>query len=135
MKIRFTLIVLLFVILSCKQTKVKNNDSALVGKWSIYQTIAFQDNDDSVSNNCTTCPKIEFIKDHTGSIKRLDDQLQHFDWEINEDGLAITHNPDDKIKGIIIDDGTYQLIPGDKKAIKQITLSDTVKNLKYILRR
>jgi hypothetical protein len=121
--------------LSCKQTRVKYSEESVLGKWRIYQLVTFQNNDDSVANNCITCPQIEFTKDHTGSIKRLDNQMQHFDWELNEDGLAITHSPEDKVKGIIIDDGTYQLIPGDKKAIKQITLSDTVNNLKYILRR
>lgn len=135
MKIRFTLFALLIIVLSCKQEKAKYNDNSVIGKWSIYQTIAFPHNDDSVANNCVTCPQIEFINDHTGSIKRLDDQLQHFHWEIDEDGLVIKHNADDKIQGIIIDDGTYKLIPGEKSLIKQVTLSDTSKNLKYILRK
>lgn len=135
MKTRFIFIALLLATLSCRQAKVKDSDNSLIGKWSIYQTIDFQGNDDSVSINCNACPEIEFIKDHTGSIKRLDDHLQHFHWELNDDGITIKHDTGDQIKGVIIDDGTYQLIQGDKIPLKEIALSDTLKNLKYILRR
>jgi hypothetical protein len=134
MKIQFAFFFLLIILLSCHQTETeKKKDILIFGRWGIYETIAFENNDDSEIIKCNVCPEIVFVKDHSGFIKRPDARILPFNWKINGNELKIRHTK--KEKDDIMNDGTYQIIPGNKKLHQEIALFDTVKNIKYILNR
>jgi hypothetical protein len=137
MKIQFLLFFLLFVCCSCKQGKVKksNEDSLLVGKWGIYSTIEFQNNDDSIATICNVCPEMIFAKDETGFIRRQNEKMLHFKWESGAGTLILKHSGSTNNGDNIIGDGNYKLIYKDKKSFKEIALIDTFKDIKYILRK
>jgi hypothetical protein len=123
-----------FTLLSCQENKIMDDNKAkiVIGKWRIYETIQFQNNDDSVDTKCTTCPQVEFFKNHSGFIKSADARLSYFNWDIENESIAIKHK-DDSQTDSTINDGRYNLTFDDKVAIKEIILLDTVKNIKYVL--
>jgi len=126
-------IAFVFIFLSCQQTKFINTNKAtqLIGKWRVYETVEFQNNDDSVALKCKVCPAVEFFRNRSGFIKTPDEKLVYFSWEVDNDELTI-HYKDDGQTDKVIDNGSYQL-SFNNVAIKEIRLTDTVKNIKYIL--
>jgi hypothetical protein len=107
-------IAFVFIFLSCQQTKFINTNKAtqLIGKWRVYETV-------------------EFFRNRSGFIKTPDEKLVYFSWEVDNDELTI-HYKDDGQTDKVIDNGSYQL-SFNNVAIKEIRLTDTVKNIKYIL--
>ena len=125
---------ILFAFLSCKLTKSTDESKAneIIGKWQMYETVEFQNNDDSVEMRCNTCPVMEFFKNHSGFIKRTDAKLLYFKWGIDDDQLTINHTEDSEIDKVV-DNGTYKFTLANNKPIKEIALIDTAKNIKYVL--
>jgi hypothetical protein len=115
------------------------NDKFIVGKWGIYETIAFQNNDDSASVHCNICPQIVFVKNHTGFDKLSNQKPIYFNWEFDKGKLVIEHT-ENKTKDNILDDGKYQItytrvLYTHKKLLNEIALSDSETDKKYVLRR
>jgi hypothetical protein len=135
MKINYIFFACVIALLSCHHARTKNNtkESLIVGQWVISQTIAFQNNDDSEKFVCNVCPKIKFLKDHSGSIERTDAHILAFNWKIGKDELEIQHINEDKDD--IIGNGVYKIIIDYKKSHHEIALLDTSKSIKYILRK
>jgi hypothetical protein len=134
MKNYLILILILFAFSSCRFTKINDDSKAneIIGKWRMYETVEFQNNDDSVEMKCSTCPQMEFFKNHSGFVKRTDAKLLYFKWGIDNDELTISHTENSEIDKVI-DNGTYKLTFAVDKPIKEIALIDTVKNIKYVL--
>ncbi len=132
----FILPILMSVVLfSCQGNNIMNDNKAkiVIGKWRIYETVQFQHNDDSVDTKCTTCPQVEFFKNHSGFIKSSTDAgLFYFNWDIENENITITHK-DATQADSVIGNGSYNLIYNDKVAIKEIILSDTGKSIKFVL--
>jgi hypothetical protein len=128
------LIIFLSGLLSCERPKDNVADQFLLGKWVISETMLFQNNDDSANAKCNVCPQITFFKNNHGFIKRPGKILTYFDWEFDEGKLMIKRN-DIKITDNAINDGTYKTTFGGRRQFNQITLSDTVRNIDYILKR
>jgi len=122
-----------FIFFSCQQTKLINTSKAalVIGKWRVYETVEFQNNDDSVALKCNVCPAVEFFRNRTGFIKRPDEKLLYFTWEVDNDQLTIRYK-DDGQTDKVIDNGSYKII-FNNAAIKEIRLTDTVKNIRYVL--
>jgi hypothetical protein len=120
--------------LSCQQAKLINESQAgdVIGKWRMYETVNFQNNDDSVAAKCNTCPEVEFSKNHSGFIKKSGQGVFYFTWQTDNDRLSISHNDNSKTDSTI-EDGNYQLTLFNNMPIKELELLDTVKSLKYVL--
>jgi hypothetical protein len=133
MKIFAAFMLVLFIFSSCQQTKLVNEKDAnvIVGKWRIYETVNFQNNDDSVDTKCNTCPEVEFAKNHTGYIKTTDTGLRYFRWQTDETGLTLNH--DDSTPDTIINNGNYKITFMENIPIKEVQLTDSVRNIKYVL--
>ncbi len=134
MKKLILLITLSLGLTACHTAKESGNDKLIVGKWTLYKTIAFQNNDDSAAMFCNACPELTFVKNHSGFIKRPGKILFYFDWEFENDKLAIKQT-DFKITDNVLADATYELKFAVKNQFQEATLSDSAKNVKYILRR
>ena len=128
------LTLLLFGLLSCSKPEAGVNDQFLLGKWVINETILFQKNDDSARAKCINCPEITFVKNHQGFIKQPGKILTYFDWEFDEGKLTIKQN-NLKPTENALNDGVYKITFGGRKLFQKITLSDTVRNTDYILKR
>jgi hypothetical protein len=135
MKSLITVLILLAAFSSCRQAKPKsnNNHDFTIGEWELCTIIYVQKNGYS-SENFNVCPTIVFAKNRTGYIKRSDPKLLYFNWQFDNNKLVIRHTIN-KDKDDIIDDGTYKLTFTAKKLYKEITLIDTSRNTKYILRK
>jgi hypothetical protein len=122
-----------FILFSCQQTKLINTGKAalVIGKWRVYETVEFQNNDDSVALKCNVCPAVEFFRNHSGLIKKADEKLLYFRWEVDNDELIIRYK-DDGQTDKVIDNGSYK-VAFNNVAIKEIRLTDTLKNIRYIL--
>ena len=133
MKKTFLIAFVLIAFFSCQISKPNDDSKAdlVIGKWRMYETVEFQNNDDSVGIRCSTCPEVEFFKNRSGLIKSADAGLFYFNWEMNSDEITIHRKPD--TKDTIIEAGYYQLTLVDSKPIKEISLVDTTKNIKYVL--
>ena len=127
-------IILLIFLASCQQNIVENEKTAdrVIGKWRMYETVNFQNNDDSAAVKCNVCPEVEFSKNYTGFIKSSDAGLFYFKWKIDNDAIIIQQNKSSQVNDIM-NDGSYKLIISDNIPIKEIALTDTVRNIKYIL--
>jgi len=127
-------IFLLISLASCQQNMVANEKTAdmVVGKWRMYETVNFQNNDDSAAVKCNVCPEVEFSKNYTGFIKSSDAGLFYFKWKIDNDALIIQQDKNSQVNDIM-NDGNYKLIILDNIPIKEMSLTDTVRNIKYIL--
>ncbi|TWI97268.1 hypothetical protein JN11_03729 [Mucilaginibacter frigoritolerans] len=104
----------------------------VIGKWRMYETVDFQNNDDSAAVKCNVCPEVEFSKNYTGFIKSADAGLFYFKWKIDNDALVIHQNKNGQTNDIM-NDGNYKLTLFDNIPIKEMSLTDTVRNIKYIL--
>lgn len=126
----------IFLLLSaCQQNMVANEKTAdsVIGKWRVYETVEFQNNDDSASVKCSTCPEIEFSKNYTGFVKSQDAGLYYFKWKIDNNDELIIHQENSNQPEDILSNGNYKLILFNNIPIKEMSLTDTVKNIKYIL--
>jgi len=124
----------LLLLSACQQNMVANEKTAdsVIGKWRVYETVEFQNNDDSAAVKCSTCPEIAFSKNYTGYVKSQDAGLYYFKWKIDNDELIIHQENSNQPDGIL-DNGNYKLILFNNIPIKEMSLTDTVKNIKYIL--
>ena len=107
----------------------------LVGRWNVSEIVKFQHNDDSISTKCNSCPVIVFAEDETGSINGAGKEILDFSWRLDSANLLITHKDAGKDSDKFMDDGFYQLLQSNIKTPGEITLLDTAKAIKYILRR
>ena len=130
------ILILLTACSSCKQSqhKIVKNDYFIVGEWSLCGIIYYKNNRQISETGFNVCPKITFINNHTGFIKRSAPELLYFNWAIDVQNLKIVHtinnDPDD-----VIDNGNYKIIQPNNKTYREIDLLDTIKHVKYILGR
>ena len=127
MKLQFIFGYFIIAFLSCH----KNNDNIIVGEWSNCQTTTFQNNGEETTISYNVCPIIVFVNDHSGYIKRGSIHAVPFTWRIDEGKLIIKHT--DSTNDDIIDDGSYQIIFGNKKSYHEINLLNSIKKVKYSL--
>ena len=137
MRIKLILLLLLFCCFACRPGHEKRAvaNKQLLGRWSISEVIQFQHNDDSISTKCYRCPEIFFAGDETGFIKSMDKQLLPFSWKLDSTSLIIKHTGSTRDSNTFLNNGTYQLLKNAANLTKQIVLTDTVKDIKYILKR
>ncbi len=124
----------LLLLSACQQNMVANEKTAdsVIGKWRVYETVEFQNNDDSAAVKCSNCAEIEFSKNYTGFVKSQDAGVYYFKWKIDNDELIIHHENNNQPDSIL-NNGNYKLILFNNIPIKEMSLTDTVKNIKYIL--
>ena len=127
------LVICLIGLLSCNRVMNGNKDKLVTGSWNVYETVAFQNNDDSVATHCNACSLIVFAMDHSGYITTSGPRRFDIRWKIDEGKLTIQHS--EESKDDVVDDGTYKIINNSVNGTHEITLYDSAKNTKYILRK
>jgi hypothetical protein len=143
-KTKALIAVLLFGLLSCRQTKTANNhvdnkpkivnkDSSIIGEWLIYATEHLREDGRSVPGQCNSCPVITFLNNHSGNFRTEGgDLIYSFKWSFEKGNLAISYPINNKTKDIILE-GTFKIIYPNKKLPHRIDLLDTIRHIKYWL--
>jgi len=137
MKIKFLPLMLALCCVACNNSKESRMaaNKRLVGKWSVSEIVKFQHNDDSISTKCNSCPVIVFAENETGSINGAGKEILAFSWRLDSTNLQITHSDAEEDSDKFLDDGSYQLLQNDIIIPGEITLMDTAKAIKYILKK
>ena len=135
MKYSLVCVFFLLGLFSCNNPRVSDNDRFIVGKWRLFKTVVFQNNDDSAGVACNACPEITFVKNHAGFIKRPGKILFYFNWEFDGSRLYIkqTDPAAHHTLNDILNEGTYKVTYS--RQFQETALFDSLKNTKYVLRR
>lgn len=103
----------------------------LVGTWNVNKTISFHNNDDSITVLCNQCPEVVFTGDETGAEHMPGKHVSVFNWQLDSVFLTITRNDEHDDSDVFIPSGIYNL----QNSANKMMLTDTVKDIKYILSR